>query len=123
MDIDSRGDLYKVVQLFYQKLFDDDDMKPFFIKFYQQENLEKHLNVLVDFWDSVLFHSGVYTKNAMQPHFIKHKETPFKKIHFEKWILLFCSSIDELFTGQNAEVIKNRAQSIATVMQLKILNS
>jgi hemoglobin len=123
VDIDSRGDLYKVVQLFYQKLFDDDDMKPFFIKFYQQENLEKHLNVLVDFWDSVLFHSGVYTKNAMQPHFIKHKETPFKKIHFEKWILLFCSSIDELFTGQNAEVIKNRAQSIATVMQLKILNS
>ena len=123
MDIDSRGDLYKVVQLFYQKLFDDDNMKPFFIKFYQQENLEKHLNVLVDFWDSVPFHSGVYTKNSMQPHVIKHKETPFKKIHFEKWILLFCSSIDELFTGQNAEVIKNRAQSIATVMQLKILNS
>lgn len=123
MDIENRDDLYEVVQLFYQKLFDDIDLKHFFVEFSEQEDLEKHLNVLVDFWDGVLFHSGTYAKNAMQPHIVKHKETPFESKHFKKWMFLFCASIDELFIGQNSEVIKNRAQSIATVMQLKILHS
>ncbi|MEI6864568.1 group III truncated hemoglobin [Flavicella sp.] len=122
MDIENREDLYKIVQLFYQKLFDDDEVKHFFVEFLEPENLEKHLNILVDFWDNVLFHSGTYAKNAMQPHIEKHKKTPFKKKSFEKWLLLFSSSVDELFKGENSEVLKNRAQSIAIVMQLKILH-
>ena len=30
-------------------------------------DLEHHLPVLVDFWDSILFNSDTYRKNAMQP--------------------------------------------------------
>jgi hemoglobin len=123
LDIESRDDLYKVVQLFYQKLFDDDEIKHFFVEFLDQENLDKHLNILVDFWDGVLFYSGSYSKNAMAPHIEKNKKIPFESKHFKRWIFLFRVSIDELFSGENSEVIKNRAQSIATVMQLKIIDS
>ena len=122
MDIDSREDLYKIVSLFYQKLFEDSEMKQFFTDFLEPTSLEKHLQVLVDFWDGVLFHSGTYSKNAMAPHMLKHREMPFKSKHFKKWMLLFSDSIDVLFEGVNAETLKNRAQSIATVMELKILH-
>lgn len=122
MDIKSRADLFKIVELFYQKLFDDDEIKHFFTDFTTPKNLQEHLNVLVDFWDGILFHSGTYSKNAMQPHILKHKKTPFQSSHFKKWMLLFTASVDQLYQGENAEVIKNRAQSIATVMELKILH-
>tara|TARA_B100000809_G_scaffold43630_2_gene37885 strand:- start:15303 stop:15686 length:384 start_codon:yes stop_codon:yes gene_type:complete len=123
MDIESREDLFKVVDLFYKKLFDDKDVQHFFVDFMEPESLKKHLNVLVDFWDGILFHSGTYTKNAMQPHIEKHKDVPFEAIHFEKWILHLFAAIDEQFKGLNAEVIKSRAQSIATVMQIRLLHT
>lgn len=122
-DIQSREDLFKVVDLFYQKLFKDKDVQHFFVDFSEPENLKKHLMVLVDFWDGILFHSGSYTKNAMQPHVEKNKKVPFETKHFERWISLFFEAIDEQFTGLNSEIMKSRAQSIATVMQIKILHS
>ncbi|WP_139956178.1 group III truncated hemoglobin [Flavicella sediminum] len=120
-DIDSRKDLHKIVALFYTKLFADADMAVFFTEFKEPELLEKHLAVLVDFWDGILFDSGTYKKNAMAPHFEKNKSIPFEDQHFKKWIQLFSESVDFLFEGQSAETIKSRAQSIATVMQIKMI--
>jgi hemoglobin len=48
-----------------------------------------------------------------------HEQSQFKKEHFEPWLLLFQSNLDELFSGPNAEKTKQRAQSIAMVMELK----
>jgi hemoglobin len=123
MDIESREDLFTVVELFYKKLFEDKDLQHFFVAFSEPENLKKHLMVLVDFWDGILFHSGAYTKNAMQPHIEKNKDIPFEALHFEKWMYLLSAAIDERFEGLNAEVMKSRAQSIATVMQIRILHT
>ncbi len=43
--------------------------------------------------------------------------------HFQRWILLFNETVDELFKGEKAELIKQRALSISTVMQIKILQT
>ncbi|OPZ14298.1 MAG: hypothetical protein BWZ05_02362 [Bacteroidetes bacterium ADurb.BinA245] len=40
--------------------------------------------------------------------------------HFNRWIELFTKTVDDLFEGTNATTIKQRAMSIATVMQIKI---
>jgi len=47
---------------------------------------------------------------------------PLTKTHFEKWNHLFCNAVDELFEGTTAGLVKQRAKSISTVMQIKILN-
>jgi len=120
-DIKDRQDIYKVVDDFYKKLFQDQELKNFFEKFNNEDSLQKHLNVLVDFWDNVLFYTGTYNKNAMLPHIELNKTKPFQKQHFERWLHLFHQSIDDNFKGEIAEVAKNRATSIATVMKLKIL--
>ena len=119
-DIEDRNDIYNLVSEFYVKLMNDDQMAHFFIDFEDPIHLEEHLQVLVDFWDNMLFYSATYQKNAMKPHLDLQTTKPFEKIHFNTWLQHFNASVDELFEGQNAHNAKTRALSIATVMEIKI---
>jgi len=42
--------------------------------------------------------------------------------HFQRWIHLFTETVDELFEGNTSELAKQRATSIATVMQIKMFS-
>jgi len=121
-DIVNREDIYLIVNEFYKKLLMDENMNHFFEKFNQTNELEKHLQILVDFWDNILFYSGTYQRNAMLPHIELNKEKPFKELHFNIWLNYFHQTIDENYIGNNANIAKNRATSIATIMKLKTLN-
>ena len=118
-DITGREDLLQFVTLFYEKLLKDDSINYLFIEV-AKINLHHHLDVLVDFWENILFQKDSYRKNAMQPHMILHQKSPLQKHHFETWLRNFNESIDELFEGENAFLAKEKALSIATVMQIKI---
>ena len=117
-DIDSREDLLVLIKTFYEKLLADNSISYLFTDV-AKINLEHHFPVLVDFWDSVLFQSDTYHKNAMQPHMALHHKSPLQKHHFETWLRYFKETVDELFAGDNVFIIKERATSIATVMQIK----
>lgn len=117
-DIENRGDLLLLIQEFYKKLLADDSINYLFTDV-ANINLEYHFPVLVDFWDSILFQSDTYRKNAMQPHIALHQKSPLTKHHFETWLRYFKETVDELFAGDNAFIIKEKATSIATVMQIK----
>lgn len=119
-DIENREDIYLLVKDFYVKLLNDDLMHHFFTAFSLPEMLEKHLQILVDFWDNILFYSGTYQKNAMKPHLDLQPTKPFKPEHFQRWLLHFNNTVDEHFSGEIAHAAKSRALSIATVMQIKI---
>jgi len=118
-DINSRDDLFLLVKVFYEKLLNDKSISYLFTDI-AKIDLDHHLPVLVDFWDSILFQSDTYRKNAMQPHLIIHQKSPIQKHHFETWLRYFKNTVDELFEGDKAFLAKERAQSIATVMQLKL---
>ena len=118
--IENREDIYSLVKKLYKKLMNDDLMHHFFEDFCDANLLEEHLQILVDFWDNILFYSGSYKKNAMKPHLDLHPKKPFEKQHFQQWILHFNTTIDENFIGEVAHAAKSRALSIATVMQIKI---
>ena len=119
-DIENRDDIYLLVKMFYVKLLNDDVMRHFFVDFTDPNHLEKHLQILVNFWDNILFYSGTYKKNAMQPHIDLQAIKPFQIQHFQQWLLHFKNTVDEHFIGENAHAAKTRAISIATVMQIKI---
>jgi hemoglobin len=121
-DITTREDLLLLMTIFYEKLLHDDTISYLFTDV-AKINLEHHLPVLVDFWDSVLFQSDTYRKNAMQPHIDLHKKSPLQKNHFSTWLNYFKQTVDELFEGENAFIIKERATSIATVMQIKTVSA
>jgi len=119
-DISNREDLLSLITLFYEKLLADNSISYIFTDV-AKIDLPHHLPVLVDFWDSVLFQSDTYHKNAMQPHMALHRQSPLQKHHFETWLRYFKESVDELFEGETAFLAKERATSIATVMQIKTI--
>lgn len=121
-DISSREDLFLLVKMFYEKLLNDETISYLFTDI-AKINLDHHLPVLVDFWDSILFQSDTYRKNAMQPHLILNQKSPLQKHHFETWLMYFNNTVDELFEGEKAFIAKERAQSIATVMQIKLVQT
>lgn len=119
-DIQSRNDIDKLMRLFYEKLLADHDMAPIFEKVVEK-GLDHHFDILVDFWDNILFFTGAYKNNAMAKHMELNAWYPLKELHFEKWIGFFNSSVNELFEGKKAELAIERAQQIAILMQMKIV--
>ena len=117
-DIENRNDLLILITKFYEKLLADNSISYIFTDV-AKINLDHHFPVLVDFWDSILFQSDTYRKNAMQPHMDLHQKSPLTKHHFDTWLRYFKESVDGLFAGDNAFIIKERATSIAMVMQIK----
>jgi hemoglobin len=119
-DISSRKDIKFIIVSFYDKLLSDDEMLPFFKEFSEENLLETHLETITDFWEDILFDKQQYKSNLLQKHTNTHSLLPFTITHFAIWMSYFLETIDENFSGINAEQMKNRANSIATVMKIKM---
>jgi len=119
-DISSREDIKLIITKFYELLLADLKMIPFFEDMVAQNHLEEHLETIADFWNDILFDTNSYSNNVMKKHIDKNVFVQFKKEHFTIWVLYFFETIDALFDGENALIMKNRARSIATVMALKL---
>jgi hemoglobin len=121
-DIENRADIEILVNSFYEKVKEDKDIG-FFFTDVVNINWDKHLPIMYNFWENILFNTGSYSGNPMEKHIKLNKKSKIKMEHFQRWTNLFNSTVDSLFEGINAEMVKQRALSIATVMQIKILAS
>lgn len=119
-DIESRKDIERLVNAFYAKVKMDTTIGHYFTEVVNV-NWEKHLPRMYDFWENVLFYRGNYAGNPMQKHLHIHQIQPIRKMEFLQWNKLFNETVDDLFEGGNAEIIKQRAQSISSVMQIKMM--
>ena len=118
-DIQTRDDIKLLITKFYESLLRDEEMKYIFDEVAKVDLIE-HSEIIVDFWESILFQLGHYKRNAMEIHLKLHQKFPLSKSHFEKWLAVFESTIDSLFEGATADVAKERARSIGLLMQFKI---
>lgn len=121
-DISSRADIEKLIVLFYDKVKKDITIG-FIFTDVVPINWDHHIPVIVDFWETILLDNPVYKKNAMEVHYDLNKKLPLKKEHFESWLNLFFTTLDELFEGKIATLAKTRAKSIADVMLFKMSNA
>ena len=120
LDISSRKDIKLIIIKFYELLLVDENMIPFFEDIVVKNQLEEHLEIITDFWSDLLFDTNSYANNVMKKHVDKNVFVAFKKVHFTIWISYLFETIDAYFEGENAVNMKNRASSIATVMELKM---
>lgn len=121
-DIQTRADLEQVMAQFYSRLLSDDRISYIFTDV-AQIDLQTHLPKIVDFWEVVVLQSGQYRKNVLQIHLDLHAQTRLKPEHFQIWLGHLNKTVDEQFSGANAENLKTRALSVATVMQVKMQQS
>lgn len=118
-DIRDRSDIIALVDRFYEKVKTDAVIGYFFTEV-ARINWPEHLAVMYDFWDNALFFSGGYEGNPMQVHKDLHSKSPMTMQHFQRWNQLFSETVDELYAGTKAELIKQRALSIAMVIQIHL---
>ena len=118
-DIESRQDIELLLTHFYKKAFADNKIGHFFTEVVPLD-LSIHIPVIADFWESILLGSRGYRKNVMEVHQHIHTLSAIKKQHLDQWVKIFTETVDEWHTGARATLMKQRARSIATLMDLKL---
>ena len=111
-DLQDRSDIAELVGEFYRRAFEDSLIGPIFTDIARMD-LDHHLPIMCDFWETVLFNAGLYRRNALQVHLVLGARFPLRQEHFDRWPTLWVSNVDEHFTGEKAELAKTQARRIA----------
>lgn len=114
-DIAGRDDLRALLADFYALAFRDDLLGPLFVDIARMD-LDAHLPAMCDFWETVLFRTGRYRRNALHPHLRLHALAPLRAEHFGRWLMLWTATIDARHAGPKSELAKLQAQRIAGAM-------
>lgn len=118
-DISSRGDIDALMADFYGRAMSDPVIGYLFTDVAKLD-LDHHLPVIGDFWESVLFGTGVYARHRRNPllvHAELDRMSALEPHHFERWLAIFRDCVDRSFAGMRAEHAKFRGSAIAQRMQ------
>jgi hemoglobin len=118
-DIETREELEEFLRAFYKKAFADKLIGHFFTEVVPLD-LKTHIPIIASFWESVVFNTHGYRKNVMEVHKHIHHLSKIKKEYLDRWVKIFTETLDEEFEGYHTELMKQRAKSIATVMDIKL---
>jgi len=118
-NITNRQDIDHLVAAFYNRATTDPTIGHIFTEV-AKLNLETHLPVICDFWESVLLGNMVYRGNPMLKHLKLAEETTLTQEHFDVWLGLWEKTVHEHFTGEKAELAILRAKDIGRLMLHKI---
>ncbi|MCB0631253.1 MAG: group III truncated hemoglobin [Saprospiraceae bacterium] len=114
-DIGIMKDIELLVDSFYTKVRSDELLGPIFNGVIQNRWPE-HLKKMYTFWQTVLLKEHTYYGSPFPPH----SRLPVQKVHFDRWLELFCETVDEHFNGEKAVEAKWRARKMAEMFQMKI---
>ncbi len=117
-DIEARADIDDLMNCFYARAIRDETIGYIFTDVARLD-LEHHLPIIGDFWETLLFGTGNYQKherNPLQIHALLNQKSPLSAKHFRRWLEIFRATVDESFAGERAEFIKLRARAIANRM-------
>lgn len=120
-DIESREDIEIFLKRFYDAVIKDPTIGIIFTKV-APLNLDHHIPLITDFWETILLDNPLYKKNAMEVHYQLNKIFPLQKKHFDAWLQLFNLILIDMYAGPVTELAKKRAAGIAALMQLKMNN-
>lgn len=114
--IKSRKEVSILVNTFYGKIRVDDVLGPIFNNRIPEQNWPAHLVKLTDFWETNLFGVARFKGNPSQKHLqldadLGHK---IEASHFGRWLMLWHSTVDELFAGERAERAKSSAERMGS---------
>lgn len=114
-DIQTLDDIRLLVDSFYSKVQQDQQLGPIF-QASIQDRWPQHLAKMYSFWQTILLDEYTYNGRPFPPH----ARLPIDKAHFERWLQLFHETVDELFQGTVAEEAKSRGNKMAALFQIKL---
>ncbi len=106
-------DLLALLTDFYARVERDALLAPYFA----DVDMMAHMPRIVDFWSTMIFHTGRYTGNAFQPHLSMPGLTA---THFARWLHTLAATVDTHAAGPAAEHMKSLAGRIALSIQIRL---
>ena len=106
-------DLHDLLVAFYEAV----EVDPLLAPYFAPVDMMAHMSRIVDFWSTLIFHTGRYSDNAFRPHLEMQGLTGE---HFGRWLAALESTVRASFTGPAAEHMCAMAHRIATSMQLRL---
>lgn len=118
--IENRDDISLLVHTFYTKIRTDGEIGFYFNRTIQ--NWEEHLEKLTDFWETNLFSVKKYKGNPLEVHtkVDAHFGGVITTNEFGIWLNYWLQTIDDLYEGENADILKRRARKMGTFLFLNI---
>jgi len=111
-DIETRADCERLVRAFYGRALVDPVIGFIFVDVAKLD-VEAHVPRIASFWETILLGSQSYAGGAFAPHAALHAQVRLRRGHFERWLWLWCGTVDELFAGERAELAKAHADRVA----------
>ncbi len=118
-DITGIDDLVPLVNTFYGSVREDSLLGPIFNTIIG-DHWDRHLSIMYGFWNSVLFGVEGYRGQAVGKHVQVDRQIPLQQHHFDRWIQLWRQTVDALFDGEKAQLIKARAHTMLQLIQFKV---
>lgn len=113
-DIQNKSDLKILIDTFYSSVLENAMLKPFF----QHIDFEHHKPNMIAFWAFICFDQTGYTTNVTKVH----ENMPLNGELFTEWVSLFHQTVDLLFEGEKARLVKERATIMGLTMASKHSN-
>jgi hemoglobin len=113
-DVCDRDAVAEMVLRFYRDVAQDDLLGPMFNEV-ARVDWSEHIPKLTEFWCRALFGTSEYSGNPFRAHQLVHEKRAFTPAHFERWLDLFCETVDLGWVGANAEKAKALARNVARV--------
>jgi len=113
-DIAGFEDIKTLVDQFYDKVRKDDLLGPVFDA--RIKDWQPHLNTMYNFWNMALFGERGYSGHP----FSKHVDLPVDSMHFNRWLHLFMTTLNENFQGPVAAEAMQKASAVARTFLSRI---
>ncbi len=111
-DIETRADCERLVRAFYGRALVDPIIGWIFVDVAKLD-VEAHVPRIASFWETILLGARSYGGGAFAPHAALNARVRLRAGHFERWLLLWRATVDELFVGERAELAKAHALRVA----------
>jgi hemoglobin len=118
-DIQTRADCEQLVRAFYGRALDDPVIGWLFTDVAKLD-LEAHVPRLTRFWETILLGTQSYGGGAFRPHLELNLKAQLRKGHFDRWLALWDTTVDELFSGARADLAKAHAHRVAQAFELRL---
>jgi hemoglobin len=114
-DIETREDIEHLVETFYAGTFADPVLGPIFVDIVKLD-LPRHIPIMCDFWENILFGARKYPGGMMMVHYRVHQQTSLQPHHIQRWLDYWEETVDDLFAGERANLAKLHAARTGVAM-------
>ena len=118
-DLDSPARIRAFIEAFYARVLADGKLAPIFLDV-AAIDLDKHIPIICAYWEKLILGADSYRRHTMNIHRALHAKQKLEPADFERWLALFCTTLDAGFSGPHAERARQVARHIARNLQVAL---